>query len=870
MGEFLFYLTIKPIWLLFEIIFRTIYKICANPGLSILAVSIVMNILVLPMYLKSDALQDAERRKQKDMEQWVKHIRKTFKGDERFMILSEYYRQNDYQPYYVLKSSLSLLLQVPFFVAAYDFLSNLSLLQGTPFLMIKDLGQPDALIRLGSFSINLLPVLMTAINLTSAAIYTKKGTTKEKVQTTVFALVFLVLLYQSPAGLVFYWTLNNIFSLCKNIVMDLVSKQRGKGNDSVKKAVAATGKDKDSGNTVRIWALSSVLLAVFTGLSIPLSVISSSPMDFAETLKYTDPARYAFLSFGLAAGTFLLWGSVIFFLGNTGFRRVWSRIIFCFSILSVINHLFFSGQFGIISYTLQYDNSPSYDFYSEILNIMFWILSCMILVIMCRKCPKPILNILTVLILAEGIFSIYNYAAVEKTVRSSYLFADDTNNDIQLASIDNKILKLSATEKNVVVMMLDRSIGAYIPYMIEERPDLKRAFSGFTFYPNTVSTGTETINAAAGLFGGYEYIMSESNKRDDVLLKDKQNEALKLMPTLFGNEDYHSTLINLPNANMQGFQTGSVIFDDMENCDTYHVMNGEYANYMTDKEKACLSLEQQKRNFFFYSLFRSLPLIAQERFYDNGDYLSITSNNIKAHFITSMVFLRLMPELTEITNNGKGELIMLDNDACHENTLLNPPDYEPDTSVRLFEMEDRTLSDGRIMALSRRDQESHYDSNMAAFITIGKWMDHLRELGVYDNTRIIIVSDHGFNLDQFEYLECHDIGLDAESFNPVLLVKDYNASFEGFAIDDSFMTNADVPAIAMSGIIDSPTNPFTGNPVNTDRKNSSPIIVIGDKYDFDVNTETVFDRPEIPWYSIHDNIFDPSNWEMVRAAEPVQ
>ena len=88
MGEFLFYLTIKPIWLLFEIIFRTIYKICANPGISILAVSIVMNVLVLPMYLKSDALQDAERKKQKDMEYWVKHIRKTFKGDERFMILS--------------------------------------------------------------------------------------------------------------------------------------------------------------------------------------------------------------------------------------------------------------------------------------------------------------------------------------------------------------------------------------------------------------------------------------------------------------------------------------------------------------------------------------------------------------------------------------------------------------------------------------------------------------------------------------------------------------------------------------------------------------------------------------------------------------
>ena len=183
MGEFLYYLTIKPIWLLFEIIFRISYRLFTNPGISILSVSLVMNILVLPMYLRSDAMQEAERKKQKEMDYWVGRIRKTFRGDERFMMLSEYYRQNDYKPWYVLKSSLSLMLQVPFFIAAYDFLSNLSLIQGASFLMIEDLGRPDGLIHIANYSLNLLPILMTAINLTSAAIYTKNGTKKEKIQT---------------------------------------------------------------------------------------------------------------------------------------------------------------------------------------------------------------------------------------------------------------------------------------------------------------------------------------------------------------------------------------------------------------------------------------------------------------------------------------------------------------------------------------------------------------------------------------------------------------------------------------------------------------------------------------------------------------
>lgn len=862
MGEFLYYLTIKPIWLLFEIIFRTVYKMCANPGLSILSVSIVMNIIVLPMYLKSDALQAEERSKQKSMERWVTHIRKTFKGDERFMMLSEYYRQNDYQPYYVLKSSLSLLLQVPFFVAAYNFLSNLSLLKGTPFLMISDLGASDGLLQIGSVHINILPILMTAINLASAFIYTRKGTKKEKIQTVVFALVFLVLLYRSPAGLVFYWTLNNIFSLCKNIVVEVILKKHTKNEKKIEDVPEV--KEKTDTGTIKVWALSSVLITIFTGLAIPLSVISASPMDFAETLKHADPTRYAFLAFALAAGFFLVWGSVIFFFGNNAFRSVWSRIILCCGFIFILNHMVFSGNFGIISYTLEYDKYPSYDYYSEIMNLAFVIFTCMVILVILKKSRKTVLNALTILILCEAIFAGYNYVSIEKTVRSSYLFEKSGSDDMYgKADINNKILKLSSTGKNVIVMMLDRSIGAYIPYMLEEKPELAEAFSGFTYYPNTVSTGTDTIDASAALFGGYEYMLAESNKRSDVLLRDKQNEALKLMPKLFEEKGYHSTLCNLPCANMEGFQTGAVIFDDIENCDTYHVNNGEYSDYMTEKEKACLELEQQKRNFFFYSIFRSLPLFAQETVYDNGDYLSITSNNIKAHFITSMVFLRLMPQLTEVSDKYNGELLMLESDGPHENTLLNPPDYEPDTSVRLFEIEDRTLPDGRTMALSSRDQEGHYDANMATFLSLAKWMDKLRELGVYDNTRIIFVADHGFELDQFSYLKFDDVPIDAESVNPVLLVKDYDSKTGGITIDESFMTNADVPTIAMAGIIDDPVNPYTGNPINNDRKEEGPIIIVGDNYDFDADTETVFDREDIPWYSVHDNIFDAANWELL-------
>ena len=61
----------------------------------------------------------------------------------------------------------------------------------------------------------MLPIAMTLINIIAGAIYTKGFSFKEKAQIYGMALVFLVILYNSPSGLVLYWTMNNVFSLIK-------------------------------------------------------------------------------------------------------------------------------------------------------------------------------------------------------------------------------------------------------------------------------------------------------------------------------------------------------------------------------------------------------------------------------------------------------------------------------------------------------------------------------------------------------------------------------------------------------------------------------------------------------------------------------
>ena len=213
--DIIYTIIIGPLKLLFEVIYTLAYYMCSSPGLSIIALSLVMNFLVLPLYAKADKMQEEQNNIEKKLKRGVDHIKKTFKGDERYMMLQTYYRQNNYKPTDALKGSISLLLEVPFFMAAYAFLSNLNVLKHASFGPIVDLGAPDQMLSVFGITLNLLPILMTLINIISSYIYTKGLPAKAKVQLYVMAGLFLVLLYDSPAGLVFYWTLNNLFSLVK-------------------------------------------------------------------------------------------------------------------------------------------------------------------------------------------------------------------------------------------------------------------------------------------------------------------------------------------------------------------------------------------------------------------------------------------------------------------------------------------------------------------------------------------------------------------------------------------------------------------------------------------------------------------------------
>lgn len=214
--ELLYTILILPIEVSLRWVLEKSFDLTQNYGVSILMLSLVFNICLLPFYREADKLQRRERLAQKKMAPKLSEFRSVFFGQERYMMIRALYRHHGYHPVYALRAVVALLIQVPFFIAAYFLFDDYLPMDGHYWVFIRDLGQPDGLLS----GFNLLPFVMTAINLAAGYVYTRGLGWREQVQILVIALIFLVLLYSSPSSLLLYWTLNNLFSLGKNIILN--------------------------------------------------------------------------------------------------------------------------------------------------------------------------------------------------------------------------------------------------------------------------------------------------------------------------------------------------------------------------------------------------------------------------------------------------------------------------------------------------------------------------------------------------------------------------------------------------------------------------------------------------------------------------
>lgn len=239
-------------------------------GWGIVALSFITSAAMMPLMKAVAGIVKRESEYQSVILPQLAQIKSKFSTDaERHMHIQRLYARYGYSPLSAVKKVLPLFVQIPFLLLTYYMLKGTAEINGVSFLFLRDLGSPDAL--LAAFAVNVLPLVMTAINILT--VYATPGfTTKDQCQAVGISLLFLVLLYTAPSALLLYWTLNNAITCVRTLVGRrcegsrlLMSRLHSIGN--VRSAVRSVAKPK----VCAIISLSLFVLTLYLSVFVKLT-----------------------------------------------------------------------------------------------------------------------------------------------------------------------------------------------------------------------------------------------------------------------------------------------------------------------------------------------------------------------------------------------------------------------------------------------------------------------------------------------------------------------------------------------------------------------------------------------------------------------
>ncbi len=214
----------KPIeWVLVKLMY-VISLVVPNWGLIIILLAVIIKLALSPL-----SIQAAKSIKKSNLLQpKLKALQEKFKDDQQTLNqkVAELYKKEKVNP---LGGCLPMLFQIPVFFALLRVLSNSVELKGASFLWISDLTQPDTLFKMSipflPNTFNLLPIIMTVFQIIQMRLQAMKtvGTQQQQsaLNTYLLPVVFLFLFWSMPSGLVLYWTIQNIYIIIEQEIINL-------------------------------------------------------------------------------------------------------------------------------------------------------------------------------------------------------------------------------------------------------------------------------------------------------------------------------------------------------------------------------------------------------------------------------------------------------------------------------------------------------------------------------------------------------------------------------------------------------------------------------------------------------------------------
>lgn len=198
----------KPIFWLLE----KIHGIVNNWGWSIILLTVLIKLLFFPL----SAASYKSMAKMKLVQPRLMEMKERFKGEPQKLnqAMMEMYRKEKINP---LGGCLPVVVQIPVFIALYWVLLSSVEMRGAPWLgWIQDLSQPDTLFGVWfGAPIGLLPIIMAISMFIQVKLNPTPPDPLQAKLMMYMPLIFSVMFFFFPSGLVLYWVVNNILSIAQ-------------------------------------------------------------------------------------------------------------------------------------------------------------------------------------------------------------------------------------------------------------------------------------------------------------------------------------------------------------------------------------------------------------------------------------------------------------------------------------------------------------------------------------------------------------------------------------------------------------------------------------------------------------------------------
>jgi hypothetical protein len=289
--------------------------------------------------------------------------------------------------------------------------------------------------------------------------------------------------------------------------------------------------------------------------------------------------------------------------------------------------------------------------------------------------------------------------------------------------------------KNVVIVVLDTFQSDIFMEIVYKDKKYGEIFDGFTYFPDAVGGYPTTYPSVPLILTGQYYDNSVPVRE---FLQKAYNDSI---PKVLKDRGY-----NVFFKFLEG--TGDEAYAEYENNNTAHEEGGINLSSMIGLTETA--------PLFDITLFRYLPHYGKKVVFDedyNQPYFIDTLLGNRFEKDQDLVFLEEMREKSEISSSGN-TFKYYHLKGIHLPYLLNESlEYE-------------------VLQYNRTDLKRFAEAKIK--IT-GMFLDQLKKLGIYDNTMLFIIADHGDKTPEFRSPIALDDKNDMSYLAPLMLVKPFNS-----------------------------------------------------------------------------------------------